>query len=434
MDEKNQQTIRKDFEIPEENLRSLQEKIEKLNRKAKKLKLNPIAFTVGEAFMKSVSVIVGYKETVEYGEVPEFGEVMMKFYPVTIEGDRPQIAGYTFIATVDHLETGTNVFRSVEGFKVDERFRNVGALCEHCQKIRRRKDTYVVQHESGAQKQVGRSCLKDFLGGKSPAQMAGLAEMLMDAMSLGDEFSEIGGGNGVNKQYAVQLFSHLAWGNKAIREHGWLSSSKAYEGYGTSTNARIISMMEDAKKNGNSKALMPEERDYKIASQVISWARNLSQEEVSGNDYLMNLKATMEMDYVQQRSTALVVSAIPAYHRAQEKEMEAKQFVSQKNSQYVGEVGQRLVFDVTLLKIISVDTEWGGMHIHRMITPEGNVITAFNVSGDMDIGKQYQVKGTIKKHEEYKGVKQTIINRATLYVEKPKKSRKKKEGSNVVQH
>jgi hypothetical protein len=35
----------------------------------------------------------------------------------------------------------------------------------------------------------------------------------------------------------------------------------------------------------------------------------------------------------------------------------------------------------------------------------------------MKIGEEYQITGTVKKHDEYKGVKQTVITRVTVWTE-----------------
>lgn len=450
--------VRKDFDIPEENLRELEEKISKLNRKARKLKLPEIVLTKGETFSRLTSVCVGFETRMYQGyevECPVMKDIMVKFVPVNIEGARPQIAGYTFIATVDHLPTGTNVFRNVEGFKVDERFRNAGTVCEHCNKFRTRKDTYIVQNESGAQKQIGRNCLKDFLGGKSPLAMAAMAELLMDAMSAGDSYREIGGSDGgMRKDYAIDLADCLAWANLSIRLNGWVSGKTAYENHITSTAAHSSGMRIAAKETSYN-GPRPEEKDTRIAGETIAWVRGLSDEECAGNEYLTNLRATMKgMDYIQYRAAGLCVSAIPSYHRHLEKVMEAKQFVSQKNSKYVGAIGDRMVFSVTVLKLISYHSEmYGGGVIYRMITDEGNVITAFSLNQknfsveesndkgekfnrtDVQAGDKILVKGTIKKHQEYKEIQQTVISRATVHIEKPKKPRKKKEQANeeVVQ-
>ena len=47
----------------------------------------------------------------------------------------------------------------------------------------------------------------------------------------------------------------------------------------------------------------------------------------------------------------------------------------------------------------------------------GNVAIWFTSAGDMEVGKTYRIKGTIKEHSEYKEIKQTILSRCKVIAE-----------------
>src|SRR5258708_22793012 len=81
-----------------------------------------------------------------------------------VEGVAPKIAGWSFLATPS-WDGGVLVTRTVPGF--DGRI-DPGSVqdqwCDHCRTRRERYDTYLVQGQDGERKQVGSTCIKDFLG------------------------------------------------------------------------------------------------------------------------------------------------------------------------------------------------------------------------------------------------------------------------------
>src|SRR5690606_38210639 len=68
----------------------------------------------------------------------------------------------------------------VEGNSISEDFRTKSPFCDHCGLKRDRKFTYIVQSEDKSLKQIGRACVKDFTGGKSPDELAFQAEMIAE--------------------------------------------------------------------------------------------------------------------------------------------------------------------------------------------------------------------------------------------------------------
>lgn len=90
------------------------------------------------------------------------------------------------------------------------------------------------------------------------------------------------------------------------------------------------------------------------------------------------------------------------------------------DSDYVGKVGERVETVAMLEAIIAVgiDSMYGPKRMHKFRTPNGEVLTWFATGSSgaykEDIGKSFKVKGTVKKHDTYQGVKQTILTRCKL--------------------
>jgi|ERR1043165_1954636 hypothetical protein len=93
----------------------------------------------------------------------------------------------------------------------------------------------------------------------------------------------------------------------------------------------------------------------------------------------------------------------------------SNQTIEYSNSQYVGEVKDRIELILTLDKIIPIQQGYA-VALYNWHDREGNLFVWFasRDSFDYQEGQEYRIKATIKRHQAYRGVKQTIINRLKL--------------------
>jgi hypothetical protein len=80
-------------------------------------------------------------------------------------------------------------------------------------------------------------------------------------------------------------------------------------------------------------------------------------------------------------------------------------------SGYTGEIGDRIERDVTLVFVIGFDSFYGTTWTNIMRDSDNNVIAYKGSRRLGDKGDTFKIKGTVKEHTLYKGVKQTVINR-----------------------
>ena len=92
-----------------------------------------------------------------------------------------------------------------------------------------------------------------------------------------------------------------------------------------------------------------------------------------------------------------------------------------KQSEYVGEIGQRISFDVTLTNRAFWENrfiEWKPqtMYLHTFKDADGNVLIwkTTNSLYKLEIGDKITIRGTIKEHSEYNDVKQTVLQRCQI--------------------
>jgi hypothetical protein len=153
------------------------------------------------------------------------------------------------------------------------RVRSVDPTCDHCQTNRQRKDTFVVRHEGGEEKLIGRQCLKDFLGHASAEALARFYEAYADMTGDLDDYVEDLPNNQIRYEMPFDTTYYLAIVSKVIRERGWLPRSKASDFNLATADIAWDAMMdfEQGKLTGPSKIYLPEDGDYELAKAARQW-------------------------------------------------------------------------------------------------------------------------------------------------------------------
>lgn len=408
-----------EFRIAEYRIPELDAKFDKVNKRAAKLGLLSIVYLVVETEVIQVTKFDGVNHT-PTGEVKTY-------QIITVQGEAPKLAGWSFAATLEHhvQDDGTslNLLRKVPTFLLDLPliFRERGPEhCDHCQTIRRRNDTFVVFNEETKEfKQVGRSCLRDFLGHASPEAIARYCEMLV-SLDLGnmDVWGEGSGGGRWEPQFMHE--GVIARTLALINKDGWMSRGQARDSGDTATADSVWFWLNPPTQGEALRVwekafgdLEVTDADREKAKLIVEWSEALGEDDPSTlGDYLFNLRQSFKLAAVGARQIGIVASAVFAYERAMAKEAKRRQFdKAGQTSQHFGAVKDRPTLTLTVLSVFANDGVWGTTHIHKMLTEDGNMVTWFSSSDRLDVGSKYTGKATIKDHKEYKGTKETVVTR-----------------------
>jgi hypothetical protein len=429
------------YRIPEVNLPSMTAKVEKLNKRARRLGMACIVVTeIGEEFATQ-------RRRIEdpFGGPPEVQEITVRFVKVTVTGQTPRIDGWDFAATIQH-EDGGNLLRTSPGFDtlLPLQYRHADTQCEHCAKDRRRNDTYVLLNaETGTWKQVGRSCLADFLRTTNPQGIAEWAEIIAaldpDISVYEDDFDGEGG-PGRKLYFGVQRL--LAQVRCIVRQDGWCSRTEARNSLVPKlTSVDQAFLWFDSKFVGQQSAAIrekytPTEEDIAEAAAAIVWAQALPAD--VANDYLWNIRVVAHKEYVDVRGAGLAGSIISAYNKHLEREL-AKKYESLNPSEYFGTPKVREHFRLTVVGIRELDGEFGLTTMVRFKQEGTNNTAIWWASGkpafEIELDQTYTLTATVKQHELYRGEhKQTVVTRMTPFVEKVKKPRKRKAAPAAEEH
>lgn len=86
----------------------------------------------------------------------------------------------------------------------------------------------------------------------------------------------------------------------------------------------------------------------------------------------------------------------------------------ESDSVYVGEIGERLELSLKVEKAIPVNSVYGKTTMHIMHDDCGNEFIWTTAAKSLTPGNEYLMRGTVKTHNKYKGVQQTVLTRCKI--------------------
>ena len=323
---------------------------------------------------------------------------------VTITGLVPVLADWALVARIEHdRELNTNLIHVVPGSdNLDLSSFRARRTCDHCNTDRFRNDTYILSGPKGEVKQVGRNCLADYLRSQAYAEYIMMLGTFLDTWNEGsDPDKEV-----EYRSYGVvayDLESVIILAFASIRQFGFVSSKCEY---GVSTKYRVQDHLDRVK--GANIDILDQDKDQ--ATLALAWIKAQGEDD---SDYIRNLKLLCSLDYIEAKRLGYIVSLPAAYLKAMDQELfKAPKLPSSK----VGTIGAKVELTVTVDKLRTIETDYGYSTLVIMTDKEGNDLTWFasNLPDDIEAGKDYKIKGTVKDHAEYKGRIQTKLTRCKL--------------------
>ena len=417
-----------EYEVHEKNIGQLEKQLGRLVKRATKLGVAPVTVVVGPARLV---------------EDPKLPGSFHRFHTVTVDGQAPRINGWDFLASVHHNDDGENIVRSAIGFNVQTSVYTARPVCEHCQTNRFRNLTFFLRHDtSGQLKQVGSTCVRDFLGHNCPHNIAAFAETVLSVHNLCDAARDINwlGGGKLGSSWSHRMRASLPvfldYCAAAALTYGFKGRKDAPDGVTTarvafdsmfvpkdSTSFALVTVTPEATKLAEAARewiilkLSPELYEAQtddpddVKTEVFS---NLGAARAAKplNDFESSLLSVAHQEVIEVRGSGGIASWIIGYYlREQAQIAQAKV----NGSDFVGQLKERLTLTLTVTDVIYTNTIYGPMTICKFKDVAGNVfVWKTSSTAGLDVSKTYQIKGTVMKHTEYKYVKQTQLNRCVV--------------------
>ena len=327
---------------------------------------------------------------------------------VTIAVEAPQVAhngkDVKYVGTVAIKDGVKEIFSADESVVLG----NEELRCDHC-KINRYRVKFFFFVEGGKVLCIGSSCAKDYFGWD--------VERVLDAFNNGmASFDAEDEGEGKKKRWnrdfgmkdlivatymATENF-RKAWVSKAKAEiNGSMSTGKAV--FGILTPLKHETDIIDAFKA--TYETLKDQIDSMVDTLTAKW--NIP----PTNDFEYNIVNNLFYTEGGDLREFVVSPGIVAY--AIYSTFHKDEQVEGTKSEFVATEGERITATVTVKNVKGFDGQYGISYLVTMTTPEGNVLKTF-ASGDfgnVEVGQTLTIKGTVKKHDLYKGNKETMLSR-----------------------
>ena len=431
--------ITKTYMIPEENVENLEKKFNAAARKIRKI--NPAL----EPMMTKGDHTIVLVRKIEFRPCDSRSESTVKKVPYEarrVELKIPDEAvfaenNWAFGGSVEPSGVDGKNFVDVNlsgkdlGFVVPSKYFTVSpCTCDYCKTNRKRNKTYlIVNQKTGEWKQLGKECLKLFVTGIDVdviATFESFIKEIEDAASPCDEFFYNRRARFVEVQRALEL------AQAATKMFGFVATRDNAGNYNVFSTKNIVQAKILKEMGCPSDLLNIDNSDReKINLAVVKLTVYLTAAEESiSNDiialretvaelpdepYYNNLKTVLANEYVPLDKLGLLVSAPKAISRYYEsKKMQEEKEKLAKSSNYIGEVGEKISVNfISGREVACCETQFGLLHIYEFKDTNGNTVV-WKSSSSKDIPESGIVAGTVKAHEEYNGIKQTVILRAKI--------------------
>ena len=423
-----EKTINDEFQVNDWMLTQVKKMLEKVNKKLKarslpELELNIIKDEVAHYTVK----VKGGTDIDKY----------KKIYTIKIDGDIPQINDYEFVAKIQHTPQGNIINMSPKSTveKLPDEYKSHTQRCDICKTNRERNDTFIVKKvDTGELLCAGRNCLGKFMPLDVVKAFVEYAVRLQDMRNVladyednvfSDDERYTGGRGGyveeLTKQEDLLFYCCVIYFDD---NKNYISNTVAKNTEKKSTLAKASTLkyyyenfhpkMAEFRKEATEVIKRHEEAATKMANEVLTWAKifdfdKAAQESPAMDSYFHNLKVLIQQPYLQGRNFGYFASLISLYLRELEK---GKEKVARGPNEYYGTVGEKFVnVPVETTFITSVETQYGTMWIYSFRDNENHIFVYKGKNLGIDKGDWVQLSATIKSHQDYKGAKQTIVQR-----------------------
>lgn len=366
-------------------LAQLYAQLDKINAKARKYELPELTAT--ELNQKVV------RRTID-GNPVQVTAILVR-----IEGATVRAGPWSLIASMNE-QAGTRRVRLFRQAPVLTDYLSEPMRCEHCNTNRARKRTFIVLHDvDGFSRQVGHTCLHDYTG-ITLGQVAAGTHIQAYLNALEEKAEQWLDSPQYFERLPHRLQDVLTLACAAIRSNGW-HRAKDVDGVSTASDVRCAlarpELLEvlDADREEAQRALAQAQAHYGPRVEF-------------ENDFEARVHALLRTQQVLDREIG--VAAWLAYRFG-------GAYVEPTVSEHVGRPGMRIETNVRVSRIADLGvTKYGPLEIITLTDEAGNQLVwkTGRRPREMREGTVLAIKGTVKKHTEYRGVAQTEVNRVTV--------------------
>lgn len=306
-----------------------------------------------------------------------------------------KVGDYTPVAVIEHdvvvnIDGVKNMVHLINGFeKAPKEWWTIAGHCDDCNDSYSRKKTIMLlNNETGTFRQIGTSCLKRYLGITCFNVIHNF--MLVEEL-VEEELAMYGEYLPSEKKYVktIDLLSYVY--SMYDTMGGYIKNITVEKAWQAVTNSNAAEVSESARERANN---------------TIKFFKNLNNDEEL-NDFARNVRTAVLAEYAK-------CSNYIAYAPLLQKKLIAKMAKhnnEELKSNYVGNVGDKITIDVVCTGSVGFETQYGYSFANTFRDGNENVYVWITATKSYDIGTQMKIMGKVKAHNEYNGIKQTVLTR-----------------------
>jgi hypothetical protein len=164
-----------------------------------------------------------------------------------------------------------------------------------------------------------------------------------------------------------------------------------------------------------------EQADRDEAAAARDWALNVK----ASNDYLHNIRTIAGLSEIKKKQAGFAGSIVSSYQRNLQRDAERKAAADAKAARlasaeanggntHQGTIGDTLTVSGKLVFSRQCHGRYGTSYLYKFDTPAGMVIWFASRDQDLATGDDVTVTGKVKKHDSYKGERQTVLTRCRV--------------------
>lgn len=387
------------FTVLKSLIPAVRNKIESYQHKFNKYNFGHIEFNVSDPY-----VIKKDNKTIQVVDIDVFGEY--------------KIPGWIFVASLEWIpEAKANFISRVDSdLEIPERYIN-STDCEHCHSNRDRRYTIILYNEETKEfKQVGRQCVKAYIG----ADVEDYLSYLSLFTSMQQWFNSLPKDDISKEDTIFRLDDILAQTVEEVNHFGYVSQQTITNWYDRNgydcdmcplekTSSQVYKIMNKVTGYASYEVIRPA---YEVTNETwvkVKSIKHFVEELVDNSDYVHNLKTIFKTEFVDNSKLGIVVSAVGYYLRETAARIEAE---NDSVSEYIGDVGDKIEFTAKPVVVSSYENEYGVSILYKFVD-DGNVIM-WRTGKYLDPDVAYTIKATIKEHSNFRNVKQTVVTRGKV--------------------
>lgn len=303
--------------------------------------------------------------------------------------------GVEYLGMVEYTDGVPQIYSEIEDLRELVDIKQIDA-CDHCNTVRARNKYFFFRENSQIRK-IGSTCVHEWFGFDMDAIFSNYQKFITVSKSFDPEEEEFKEAMKSCNYTPISLIIHsVASVTNNFTEY-WDKGSTAKRAYEFSTSNKQSALSVDVE---NVKKTI--EKMWNIQSR---------------NDFEFNIVSALfeKGELKSEISNTHFGVASWAIWKAMFAQLENNKS-EKKNSDYIGNIGERVVLNGMMKLLASFDTLYGYTYLYQIETEQG-IAKWFASNKCLSLpeeGKQVTLKGTVKEHKEYKGVKETIVTRCKL--------------------